>query len=136
MFPVVKAVPVRELVTVVVPLDLLDLQALVPGVKQRDLGAAVVLDVALAANERAHLLSGAVHVRVVGHAAIALAPAFDRADVGRGLRAAGERGDAQEEAWTCRAQLHAAGIVAIDARHRVSAWRLLEVGGRTAGNRV
>jgi hypothetical protein len=57
---------VGELVLVVRHLDLLDLQAVVPREKERLLRRAVVLDVALAADERAHLLARRVVVRVIG----------------------------------------------------------------------
>ena len=69
VLPVVEAVAVGELRVVVGRLDLLDLQALRPREEQRRLRPAVVLDVALAADERAHLLARRVGVRVVGRAA-------------------------------------------------------------------
>src|SRR5262249_30689868 len=57
MLPVIKSVSVGESVLVVMGFYLLDLQTFGPGEKQRCLGPAVVLDVALATDERAHLLT-------------------------------------------------------------------------------
>src|SRR6188474_1499445 len=65
MGPVVKDVPVRKLVPIVVALDLLDSKSVVPWIEERRLWAAVVLDMALAADERAHLLPRGVDVRIV-----------------------------------------------------------------------
>ena len=65
---VVEPRAVGELVLVVGLLDLLDLQAVVPREEQRLLRPAVVLDVALAADEGAHLLPRGVDVGIVRRA--------------------------------------------------------------------
>ena len=88
VLPVVEAVAVGKLVVVVVALDLLDLQPVVPREEQRRLRTAVVLDVALAADERAHLLPRRVDVRVVGRRSRSpLPPALDALEVRRRRRA-------------------------------------------------
>ena len=109
-------------------LDLLDLQALVPGEEQRHLRPAVVLDVALAADERAHLLARCRR-------------RWDRTGArGRDLRQRsmlwmcgvgsallGERADAEQEPRARHAQLHRLRIVAVDAAHGVGALGVREL---------
>ena len=94
VLPVVEAVAVGELVVVVVALDLLDLQAVVPREEQRHLRPAVVLDVALAADERAHLLARARRRwGRTGGARLPLPPALDaRRGAGRGAVLAASAG--------------------------------------------
>jgi len=58
MLEVVEPVTVLELVVVIILLDLFDFEAVVPRIEKRRLRSAVVFDVALGANERAHLLPG------------------------------------------------------------------------------
>ncbi|MNS78651.1 hypothetical protein D3C72_1122740 [compost metagenome] len=96
--------PVLEALLVVVIHDVLDLEALLPGVGQALLLALeVVLHVALRACEGAHLLARGLLVDVVVLDALA------------GL----EGGDALEEARAGHAQAHRLGVVAVDARDRV-----------------
>src|SRR5215510_10075911 len=96
--------PVGEALFLVVRLDLLDLQPVRPRVGH-DLARSleVVLDVALAAHERAHLLAGGVTVRIViGDPLLGL-----------------EGPDAGDEARARDADTHRLRVVAIHARHRM-----------------
>jgi len=89
---------------VVVGLDLLDLDPLRPRIDEPLLGSLeVVLDVALAADEGAHLLPGGHRVRVVVR------------DPLRGL----ERPDPLEEGGAGDAQLHRLRVVTVDAGDRM-----------------
>src|SRR5262249_60101640 len=82
VLPIEEAVAVGELEFVVVGLDLLHLQALVPRIEESRLGTAVVLDVALAARHRAHFLAGGILVGIVGPSSVSLSPLFNRGQVG------------------------------------------------------
>src|SRR5262245_7206422 len=96
--------PVREPFLVVVGLDLLDLETVRPRVGY-DLARTleVILDVALAADERAHFLARGVAVRIViGDPLLGL-----------------ERLDAGDEARARDADAHGLRVVAIHARHRM-----------------
>src|SRR4030095_16644634 len=77
--------PVREPFLVVVRLDLLDLETVRPRVGH-DLAPPleVVLDVALAADERAHLLAAGVPIRIVIRDPL---PGLERLDAGDEARA-------------------------------------------------
>ena len=99
-------------------------------------GTAVVLDVALAAHERAHLLAGGVGVRIVRTLARRLAPAFDALDVRRRLGALGERADAEQESRARDPQLHQLRVVAVDAADRVRAVDVLELDLGPARDRI
>jgi hypothetical protein len=135
MLPVEEPMAIGKLVLVVPSLDLLDLQPLVPGKEQRDLGAAVVLDVALSANERPHLLAGGIGVGIVSSTAASRPPSLDARDVRHGLVPVGERLNPSDEPRPRDAQLHGPRIVAIDAAHRMRAFLVLELRLRP-GDRV
>ena len=83
VLPVVEAVAIVEFEVVVGGFDFLDLKPVHPGEEQGGLGAAVVLDVALAAHERAHLLPGGVPVRVVVGDALVFFQGLDAIDEAR-----------------------------------------------------
>src|SRR5262249_56121078 len=76
MLPIEEAVAVAELELVVVRLDLLHLEAFAPREKERRLGAAVVLDMALSAGHRAHLLARGIQVRMVRANPLPLPPLY------------------------------------------------------------
>jgi len=117
--PVGEAGTVGVGVIVVVALDLLDLQSVPPGKEEGGLGTAVVLDMALAADERAHFLPRGVAIGVVGGLAIPLPPGLDRREMGQGVVAGGQEGDPADQARLGDAQLHRLGVMAVDAGHRV-----------------
>ena len=119
VLPVVEAMAVRELVAVVIGLLLLHLQAVVPGIEQRDLGAAVVLHVTLAADHGPHLLARGQGIGIVGRRPVALAPGLDGGQVRHRLAALGQDRDAAEEAGLGDPELHVLGIVAVDATQGV-----------------
>ena len=97
------------------PFIALDLQSLVPREEERHALAAVVLDVALAADERPHFLPSTVEVRVVNTLPITVPPPLDARQVRHGRIRSGELCDCGEEAGTSDAQLHRLRIVAVDA---------------------
>ena len=130
--PVVEVDAVRKLVGVVVALDLLDVQAVVPGVEQGRLRPAVVLDVALAADEGAHLLARRVGVRVVRRRSAAAPPSVDALEMRDRRGAGGERLDPANETRARDPQLHARRVVTVDAAHRMGALDVLEGGRRSA----
>jgi hypothetical protein len=118
--------PVPEAGFVVVGLDLVGLQALVPRVRQHlTLALEVVLNVALPADEAAHLLAARHGVDVVVVAGLGaaggavLAPLDDARQVRQIGVARGKCLDAVEEAGPRHSQLHGRGIMAIDAGDRV-----------------
>ena len=100
-------------------LDFLDLVPFGPGKRQRRLVSAVVLDVALPADERAHLVATGVDVRVVGRASISFSPGLDRRKRDRVSLALGQRRDASQKPRARDAQSHRLGIVAVHAAHRM-----------------
>ena len=104
--------PVGEAFTLVVRLDLLDLESVRPRVRHDLAGSfEVVLDVTLAADERAHLLTARIAIGVVvGDALLGL-----------------EGFDAGDEAGPRDANRHRLGLVAVDAGDRMLDERLLFV---------
>src|SRR5688572_7835756 len=91
MLPVVKAMAIVELKTVVVALDLLDFQAIVPRKEESRFRATIVLDVALAADERAHLLARRIDIGIVRRGSLPCSPPFDGRDVRQGFVACRKR---------------------------------------------
>ncbi len=119
VFPVDKWCPVREPVIIVVGLDLLGLEPVVPGKEQRGLGTAVILDVTLATGERAHFLAAGQRVGIIGLGTIAGPPLFDRRQVRQRVVAGGQRGNAVEETRSRDPQLHRLRVVTIETGDRV-----------------
>src|SRR5262249_52334388 len=130
--PVIEVVTVRKLERVVIALDLIDRQSVVPRIEQRRLRAAVVLDVALAADERPHLLPCGIDVWIVRRRAIAATPALDALEMRNGGGAGRQRLNAANETRARDAQFHAARIVTIDAADRMCALDVLK--GSPAGH--
>src|SRR5688572_19457664 len=75
---------VRELLLVPERFDVVGAEPLAPRKRERHLTRTVVFDVALAAHERAHLVSGGVPIGVVRSAARALTPLANTGQCGHG----------------------------------------------------
>jgi hypothetical protein len=112
--------PVAEADLVEIGFDLLGLEPVVPRIgDELPFAVKVVLDVALAADERPHFLPAGLAVGVVVGSLGSLPPALDAGQVRHRVVRAGEGGDAVQKRRPRDAEGQRVGVVTVEARNRM-----------------